>query len=178
MRADLDQKRIRELFTYDPETGELNWRSRPLSDFPDKRTWSVWNSRFSNKKAGHKNPRGYMTVTIDGRPSNYHRLIWMYVYGEWPDVIDHINGVHDDNRLINLRNISQAENARNRPLSKKSTTGISGVSVRGSKWIVHIGIDNTVRHVGSFNTREEALAARKAAEAKHGFHVNHGRIAA
>lgn len=56
---------------------------------------------------------GYILVGVDNRLYLAHRLIWMMVYGEWPNVIDHKNGDPSDNRLVNLRNVNQSENILN-----------------------------------------------------------------
>lgn len=50
---------IRQLLDYDPETGELCWRARPIQFFNgpyvDRReaAWKRWNNRYAGTKAGH-----------------------------------------------------------------------------------------------------------------------------
>lgn len=92
-------------------------------------------------------------------------------------MIDHINGDKEDNRLINLRECDHRTNGRNCKRSVKNTSGITGVRMdkRIQKWVAEIKIDGTGRHLGSFDTIEEAAAARKGAEKVSGFHANHGR---
>jgi hypothetical protein len=177
---DLDQKRIRELFTYKEETGELRWLSRTASEFASTGAHRTWNKRFAGTIAGSvcMANGGYRKVKINGAFIGAHRIIWMYVNGEWPDTIDHINGVTDDNRLLNLRNVSNAENRFNLSRTKKNTSGIVGVSRSGSRWQASIGANGTQYHLGRFDTKEDAIAARKAAETRLGFHPNHGRAAA
>lgn len=170
-----DQTRIQELFNYDPETGHLFWKARDESQFASKPASVIWNLRFAGQRAGHDHPRGHVAVLVDGRVTAAHRIIWLYVHGEWPDQIDHINGTRRDNRLSNLRNVSNAENAMNRPLLRKNTSGVNGVTRIGSKWVARIRANKTHYNLGRFDTLQEATAARKDAEQRLGFHPNHGR---
>lgn len=71
---------------------------------------------------------------------------------------DHINGNKLDNRKENLRICTQAENTRNRPADRNSTSGYKGVSWnnRLSKWICQIKANGKSRHLGVFSNPEEA----------------------
>jgi len=111
-----------------------------------------------------------------------HRII--YALGNQVDLtggeIDHINGVRDDNRLENLRIVSVKDNAQNRKRSKLNTTGRTGVVFRDRipkrKWEARIVVDQKQKHLGCYESLDEAAAARKEAEVKYGFHENHDRI--
>lgn len=46
---------------------------------------------------------------------------------------------------------------------------------RGDRWIAEIKKNYRKIHLGMFSTEADAIAARKAAEARLGFHPNHGR---
>ena len=97
--------------------------------------------------------------------------------GEDPLCIDHINGDPSDNRWCNLRSVTQKENGRNLKLSKSCTTGHLGVIwyKPSQRWRVRISPEGQNIHIGMFDDYEEAVAARKAAEIKYGFHPNHGK---
>jgi len=57
----------------------------------------------------------YRSIVIDRKSYCAHRLIWLYVYGKFPDnYIDHINHDRSDNRIENLRDVTISENNRNR----------------------------------------------------------------
>lgn len=81
------------------------------------------------------------------------------------DVVDHINGDTLDNRKINLRLCSQAENSRNRTKTKSNTSGFKGVRFhkRTKKWEARIGFNYKLHYLGLFDKIEEATKAYDAA---------------
>lgn len=172
-KHDITQDFLRSLFDYDPETGVLTWKWRPRGLFDSDKGWRIANAKCAGKPTGCVSSSGYSQVNFFGKIFPAHRLIWLLVYGEWPDDVDHINGVKHDNRLCNLRNVSHAENTRNASLRSDNSSGVSGVYLRENRrqWRAQIGAVN----LGTFDTFEEAVAARTAAIEKHGFHKNHGR---
>lgn len=176
--ADMTQARARELFNYDPLTGVLVWRHRPLSEFPDERAWRIWNTRFANHSAGYARRDGYHSVMVDYRRHLAHRIAWLYTYGVLPiGEIDHINGDPSDNRIANLRDVDKQGNARNAHRNVTNTSGVTGVrfcSIR-QKWNAYIKRDNRMINLGRFETKSEAVVARKAAEKALGFDPKHGR---
>lgn len=92
-----------------------------------------------------------------------HRLAWLYIYGEWPiDQLDHINRNTSDNRIENLREATQSQNNANRSANKsKKYSPLKGVSFYpdSKRWTASIRINNKNRHLGCFDTAEEAHAA-------------------
>ena len=79
--------------------------------------------------------------------------------------VDHINRNKLDNRKENLRIVSQLINSRNCSLSKNNTSGLNGVSLMDSgKWRAYINLNYKQKHLGCFNTKEEACAKRLSAE--------------
>lgn len=102
-------------------------------------------------------------------------------YGDWPkNEIDHINKDKQDNRINNLRDVTTAENQRNRKLMVTNKSGACGVHKLNKRysalvWSAVIMVDKKQIYLGSFRTKEQAIKARKAAERKHGFHPNHGK---
>lgn len=125
----LTQKRLRELLDYAPDTGLFAWRTSRKGQ-PAKGTI-----------AGTVSGEGYLAVTIDYKTYLLHRLAWFYVHGVWPDdKLDHANGIRTDNRITNIRECNQQENARNRKTNKGSISGVSGVTWRRGKWEVNISV--------------------------------------
>ena len=185
----ITREQLLELLRYEPETGKLYWRERGEHWFKDGGAGQAanaasWNTQNANKEAftAINGARGYKRGPIFGAKLYAHRVIWMMVHGEWPDVIDHVNGITTDNRLLNLRSVSQRQNAKNSKKRNNSTAVIVGVTwnKQRSKWLSQIKVvkpDGScgTKYLGEFKSVEDAIAARKAAEAAHGYHLNHGR---
>ena len=171
----LSQSDMKALLDYDPDTGLLSWRERPREMFSSDGQHSGWNKKYAGKPALNSYSKGVARVgSIFGKMFLAHRVIWFLVHGVWPDTIDHINGDPSDNRLINLRNVTQADNARNMKRSKLNKSGITGVRQEPSgNWSAHIGEGGKSRRIGTFPTIEMAAQAR--AQAAVHFHQNHGK---
>ena len=163
----MHQETLHELMRLDSSTGHLYWRERPSRNVD------------ISKPAGCANPRGYRRIVIKGRMHYAHRLVWLYVHGCWPkSQIDHINGVKLDNRLENLRDVTNHENQKNQTMYKTNTSGHVGVcwdKGRGN-WNAQIQIDGKRKNLGRYVDLQDAIDVRKAAEKQHGFHTNHGRV--
>jgi len=130
------------------------------------------------RKLGWLNTRGYKSIGMFGREYKQHRLAWLYVYGYMPIEIDHINHNKEDNRIVNLRDVSHMENMRNSKRSKSNTSGVTGVNYdkESNKWRVRISIDGVRVNFGVFKNKEDAIMVRKEAERKYGYHKNHGEL--
>ena len=159
------QARLKELFFYDPGLGLL------------KRIVSTSRKTKAGDVAGHTNQKGYLKVIVDKVQYQGHRLICMYVHCVWPDQIDHINGNKSDNRIVNLRSVTNQENHKNQKRCKLNTSGVTGVYWHraNNKWNANIVINGVRNHIGYFKYKWDAICARKSAERRHGFHINHGR---
>lgn len=162
----LTAERLHELLDYDPETGVFTWRVRRKYAQPG----DVANYHMS---------AGYIQIAIDCRHYLAHRLAWFFVHGIWPrGQIDHINGVKDDNRISNLRDVTPSGNGQNidAPLSRNKA-GLRGVSPNGPGWTARICVDHVVTRLGTYRTPEEARAAYLSAKRRlHPFwnDMNHG----
>lgn len=176
----IDIALLRQLMRYDPETGKLFWIPRPCEMFANETRARAWNTWRAGKQAlATKDSNGYLNGTISGHPIYAHRAAWAWHHGEWPDgQIDHINHDKSDNRIENLRVVSNAENAKNRKMARNNTSGVAGLYwvKETSKWIARIHVNKKLINLGTFTNIADAADARKAAERKHKFHENHGRI--
>lgn len=181
-RNEISPELVRDLLRYDPESGKLFWRPRTPALFGGdaaraRTSADAWNARFAGKEAFTATSNGYRQGGIANIIFRAHQVIWAICYGDWPHGVDHINGDRADNRLINLREVSQADNMRNRRRGKNNSSGVVGVywNSQISQWIAQICVDGSRSTLGCFDRIEEAASARKAAEVESGFHLNHGR---
>ena len=129
---------------------------------------------------GYINPEGYRQIGIDHKYYKAHRLAWFYVHKEWPiDQLDHINHKKDDNRIDNLREVSNQENHKNLGRRSDNISGCAGVGWYGrkNKWVARIQVGDKRICLGYFVDLAEAILAREAATIKYGFHKNHGKLA-
>lgn len=174
---EIAQDYLKECFDYNPDTGSLKWKARDVSHFKTLNAASVWNSKYANTEVGTLKS-GRKILSLDGKKHKVHRIIWIICHGQSPENhIDHINGNPEDNRLENLRDVTNAENHKNRKIPKTNTSGVHGVSwyKRKQKWQAMIRTSGGHLHLGYFDSLDEAAKARKEAEKLHGYHVNHGR---
>jgi hypothetical protein len=167
----IEPAQLRELLSYDPETGDLTWLPRGEEMFSRRRSWLMWNTRFAGKPAFRTACHGYWAGLVFRKKFKAHRVAWALHYGRWPTaVIDHINGDPLDNRIGNLRDVEQSENLKNMRIKRAHSSGVLGVYRNYNRWVAHIGRTR----IGFFATRDEAVSARKAAERAHGYHPEHG----
>lgn len=159
--ATLTQDYMKELLSYDAETGYFRWRK-------------AWGRRRMNVPAGCVNVRdgGYIVIGIDGVVHQAHRLAWLYMFGRLPhEQIDHINGDRGDNRLANLRECSHCQNHKNVKRPSHNTSGFKGVHFhpQGNKWRARIKSNGKHYSLGLYHSKEQAHAAYcAAAERFHG----------
>lgn len=99
-----------------------------------------------------------MTITINGKIYKHHRIIWLWMTGEWPEgLIDHRDRDAMNNRWGNLRDATPSINSHNQDMHGNNTSGTSRVCWDKSqrKWRVDsVG----GKFAGSFKTKEEAVA--------------------
>lgn len=179
-------KKLRALIAYNPLTGVLRWKPRTPKDFPadcgpstPEQICDLWNSKWAGKEAfGYLSKRGYKVGNIRPHTLSAHRVAWAIYFYKWPDgQIDHINGDRTDNRIDNLREVTNAENAKNmrrKSTNKSGTTGVFFAKHVG-KWTAQITVNGRGKHLGLFVRKRDAIAARKKAEAQYGYHANHGK---
>ena len=158
---EIDVSVLRNLFDYYPDTGRLIWKFRPLNHFSRESSWKRWNTRYAGKEAGTVQSKGYISVilTINGKEKAFkaHRIIWALVTGDWPsDQIDHVNVNAADNRLVNLREATHAENQQNSNVFNTNKLGVKGVHQNpAGKYIAAI----SSKYIGIFDTVEDAAKA-------------------
>lgn len=172
-------EQLRELLTYDPETGKLFWKPRPVEMFRDTpqrvagHSCAIWNARYAGREAFTcLNDKGYLHGRIFGRDVLAHRAAFALHTGQWPDQwVDHENGIKTDNRATNIRAATPSQNNSNRAYGHNTPGGMKGayLSGRTNMWRSYIGIDGRQKFLGLFATADLAHAAYcEAAKKYHG----------
>jgi hypothetical protein len=124
----------------------------------------VWSHK--GKPVGCVNKvKGYVEIGIsfkDGMKTiKTHRFLWYFMTGEVPEQVDHINRVKHDNRLFNLRSVTDQQN--------KFNTKAKGYSIHKptGKQAARIQVNRKKIHLGYHDTEEQAAAAYQAAKQKY-----------
>lgn len=139
-------EKLREMgYTYDPQTGDITSHK----------------GKVIEAKAG----AGYIGITFNISGKAYsvrgHRFCYWFYYGVVPDEIDHINRIKTDNRICNLRSITHQQNQWNRPDKGCCYHKLS------KKYRAQITLNNKTKHLGLFETEQEARAAYLQAKTKY-----------
>jgi len=158
-------KQIAEEIRVDEE-GNLWWK---------KQIKGKGSPRLMNRPIGSLNARGYLKMWFKGNHYENHIIAFCLYHNRWPLVnidIDHINGIKNDNRKENLREVSHAENVRNwNKLSKRNKSGYNGVSPSKciyQPWVATIQV-NGKQMQKLFKSKEGAIACRTKWEKEFGF---------
>ena len=152
-------KSMGDYLAYEPMTGALTWR---VANSVVVKVGSAINYPAPGK-------RRY--VGINKVQYLAHRLAWAIHFGEWPKgVIDHIDGDASNNKIANLRDVSVRVNTQNirraRIDNKCGSLGVYQIKSSG-KWRAQIKATSCAKHVGCFDTLEEAELAYVEAKRKH-----------
>ncbi len=154
----LTQQRLKEIVSYDPDTGKFTWLE------------CKYRSKVGTV-AGSETGPGYWSVCILNTRYRAHRLAWFYTFGVWPNgEIDHIDRNGMNNRIANLREVTKSENHQNTNLRSNNTSGFKGVSMNAGKWQVNIHVRGKNFGLGRFAHLEDAAAAYAAGAAKYHTH--------
>lgn len=101
--------------------------------------------------------QGYKKVDINGRKYQVHRIIWRMYSGKWPEnYIDHIDGDKLNNKITNLREVTNRENTQN--MKKHRNGKLCGFYYhkRDNLYGARIYINGFVANIGYFKSEEMA----------------------
>ena len=144
--SDLTAEELRRLLSYDAQTGLFT---------------------RNGKIVGTLNTWGYVQICVKNKRYLAHRLAWLYIYGKWPATqIDHINRRKTDNRAINLREVTNSENAQNSGAHKDNAGGTRGIYFDKSRnrWVAELCLNDKVVFKQRFKEKLDAINARAKAE--------------
>lgn len=152
-------ERVRELFIYNPETGEFFWTEKCAKNVKP------------GERAGYLDKCGYWGLTIDSVTYKAHRVAWAHVYGEWPSIdVDHIDRNRANNSIQNLRLATKSQNQANKKLDHGASK-FKGVFFHKihKKWMTQLKHNGVTKFIGYFETEEAAaLAYNRSAKKLHG----------
>lgn len=141
---------FKEYLNYDPITGKIIWIKRTSKS-----------SRVAiGGSAGWDNGEGYICIEVNNIKYQAHRLAWYLYYGKWPKgQIDHINGIRDDNRVENLRDVTVSQNCFNRDYHRDNTIRpLLNIMYRKSKDFYEVIVKN--KYIGGSKDINKAIIIR------------------
>jgi len=135
---------LNALYSYNSETGEVV----SLSNGSDLKRITIANGL------------SYYHGMIMRRDYKTHRVAWALHYGEWPELfIDHIDRNGLNNKIENLRLVTNSQNQQNRKINDNNRSGFKGVWAKCGKWQAKIQSSGVRYHLGVFSTPEDAHIA-------------------
>ena len=157
---------LHAMFDYEPDTGHLI------------RKTSRSQARAGDIAGCLDKQSGYFTVSVQNCNYRSHRIIWKMAHGVEPgQTLDHINRDRTDNRIANLRQVTQKENAENSPrhherkLLSTNTSGYRGLShvvdyyrkdgTPKMLWEATVEIDGKRKYIGSSVDKDKAIEKLK-----------------
>ena len=147
----LTQDFLKSILVYDKEQGTFSWVKNGLP-------------------AGGKCSQGYTRIKIFGKSHKAHRLALIYEFGYLSiGAVDHINGNRSDNRIANLRLITNSGNQLNRVNANvQNDCGFLGVNFNkwANKYAARIQVNGKRVHLGYFLTPEDASKAYNLAKSE------------
>ena len=137
------------------------------------------NGKSAVIKAGKKR---YERITVDGKAYALHRMVYLWNHGYLPEIIDHIDGNRENNKIENLREATQQQNCLNSKHRVTSKSPYKNVYLQSPtknaewkrNWVVSLMVDKKRKYVGSFEVLELAdLVAQEARNLYHGQFSRH-----
>jgi len=152
----ITQEQLKALFDYDPTDG---WFVNRIDRGPRAMAGTV---------AGCVTAKGYIEIKINGKPYRAHNLAWLYVYGVWPALLDHIDRDPSNNKIDNLREATTTQNNHNSERAV-GTSGLRGAYFdrRTSHWYSQIKVQDQIVWLGTFSSAKEAHEAFEVAAKLH-----------
>lgn len=150
-------------YAFDPESGKFT-------------------GRINGKRVAADRATGYVRLPLCGMHVQGHRAAWFLTYGSWPEAqLDHADHDRANNRPGNLALAPGCANARNMSMSRRNSSGVTGVSWSAARqrWVAQISTKTDAGQrknvmLGHFEEFADAVRVRRDAERAFGYHPNHG----
>jgi hypothetical protein len=158
-------KELHHLVHYNPHTGKMVWNN-PLPHSRPK----------SGELVGGINNDGYRSVMIKQKLYLVHRLVFLYMTGQVPHFVDHIDRERTNNKWENLRPATSMSNAKNHTKRSNNKSGVTGVcwDNTNKKWMASIYDNRKPIFLGHFSDFFEAVCVRRSAETKYNYSRGNG----
>lgn len=143
--------------TYNPNTG-LFYKAGSVME-------------LTTKRGGSRRGGEYPSLRVGKKYYYAHRIAFFMMTGRWPTMIDHINGIKNDNRWCNLREASMSQNKANEGVRSSNTSGWKGVSFEKAtgRWESYICSNGKKKRLGRWGCPTAAhLAYLRAAKIEYG----------
>ena len=141
------QQELLERYYYDAFSGRLFHKIK------------VSNVMGANTAVENMDKHGYLRTKIKGKSFKVHRIIWKMIYNEEPKIIDHINRIKNDNRIVNLRNVNERDNVLNKKLFDNRLVGAQELKRKNGSVYRMAFYSNGKRITKVYKTKEEAHRA-------------------
>jgi hypothetical protein len=159
-----------DFLEFDFKNGEIYWKKG--------RGGQKAGTRAGGVNTDARNGKQYRQIGINGKLYLEHRLLYCFFHKDsfMESEIDHIDQNGLNNAIDNLRDVTRSENSRNQKKYSTNTSGVTGVyfNKTSGKWRAEIKVDGKMKHLGYFEIKEDAIAARQESQIEHNFHKNHG----
>ena len=163
----LTQEELHEIFEY--RDGDLYWKIAPGRR---KKAGDKAGSKHYNRILKHF----VYTTMYKGKHYHVSRLIFKMFHGYIPEVVGFIDRDYSNTTIENLREINRSQSQYARKAQTNNNSKYKGVYLRKNRWIAQIAQHKKVKHLGSFDTPEEAHKAYcKAGKKLHGEFANFGK---
>lgn len=139
----ITQSELKERLHYAPETGVFTWIKPASNRVAVGSVASAWRATRKGEKR--------LSINVNGRRYEASRLVWLYVYGEFPDtLVDHVDTDPGNNKVDNLRKATNQENLFNQGPFRNNTSGFKGVSwdKDREKWLAKAILAGKQRFLG------------------------------
>lgn len=125
----ITQKVLQELFKVDVENGKFFYKTKvKRHEVGEEAGW------IYTEKTGIQRWK----ISIKGRGYLRSRLLFLYMKGYMPEMVDHENHDTLNDSWRNLREANREQNNYNRRTNITSVTGIKGLSIQGKRMIARL----------------------------------------